>query len=340
MGTSHQSARNAGYRMPAEWEPHSHCWMAWPSNEALWGEILPKAQRGYAAVAQAIAGFEPVSMLTPPESAKSAKNLCGAEIEIVPWDLDDAWARDIGPNFLRNDGGELAASVFQFNAWGQKYEHFRKDAALGHRLCEALGIRSFSSPLFMEGGGINVDGEGTVLTTEQCILNTNRNPGISMDEAEEELCGALGAEKVIWLPGDPHDEDTDGHVDGLACFVRPGVVLAGFDPEPSSERHGILRKNIQVLQQSTDAKGRSLEIHFIEEAREIDAVSDIFCRSYINFYIANGGIVMPAYGIPSDQRSREVVAHCFPEREVVQVDVRAIAHGGGGIHCITQQQPA
>lgn len=326
--------------MPAEWEPHERCWMAWPCARDLWGHYLPETRDGYAAVARAITRFEPVSMLTPPEGLQQARDLCGAGIEIVPWDLDDAWTRDIDPNFLVNGDGKLAASLFHFNAWGRKYDRYRKDAAMGRRLCEALGIRSFSSPLFMEGGGINVDGEGTLLTTEQCILNANRNPGLSKEEAEFELRHALGLEKVIWLPGDPLDTETDGHVDGIACFARPGVVMATHDPDPASEEYRIFQKNIRALQRATDADGRSLEIHFIEEAREIDAIGDRFCRSYINFYIANGGIVMPAYGIPSDQRAREVVEHCFPDHEIAQVDVRAIAYGGGGIHCITQQQPA
>lgn len=339
MTLRHQSAREAGFRMPAEWEPHSRCWMAWPSRTAIWGEYLQAAKEGYASVARAIAAFEPVRLLTPPGSVAEASAMCGSTVEIVPWDLDDSWMRDIGPNFLKK-GDELAASVFQFNAWGRKYPKFRKDAAVGNRMAEAMGIRSFTSPIFMEGGGVFTDGEGTLLTTEQCILNENRNPGLSRDEAEQELCNALGVEKVIWLPGDPWDDETDGHVDGLACFIRPGVVMVEADPDPKSERHAILEKNAQALQGATDARGRTLKIHRIEEAREIDPIGDRFCSSYINFYIANGGIIMPEYGIPSDQRARQVVESCFPDHEVVQVDVKGIATGGGGIHCITQQQPA
>jgi len=339
MTLRHQSASEAGFRMPPEWAPHSRCWMAWPVRVAIWGEYLQAAKEGYANVARAIAGFEPVSMLTPPGSISEAAKMCGPDIEIIAWDLDDSWMRDIGPNFLKK-GDELAASVFQFNAWGRKYPKFRKDAAVGNRMAEAMGIRCFTAPIFMEGGGIFTDGEGTLLTTEQCILNENRNPGLGREEAEHELCLALGVEKVIWLPGDPWDKETDGHVDGLACFVRPGVVLVESDPDPASERHDILEKNYRVLDQATDAQGRKLEIHRIEEATEMLPIGDRFCVSYINFYIANGGIVMPAYGIPADQRARAVLEACFPDRTIVQVDVKGIATGGGGIHCITQQQPA
>jgi agmatine deiminase len=335
----HQSALEAGFHMPAEWAPHSRCWMAWPFREAIWGEHLQAAKEDFARVAGAIADFEPVSMLCPPGPASEAQEMCESHIEIIPWELDDSWMRDIGPSFLKN-ADKTAVSVFQFNAWGRKYPKYRKDAALGNRMAEALGIRCFTSPIYMEGGGICSDGEGTVLTTEQCILNDNRNPGISKAEAEHELRHALGAEKVIWLPGDPWDDETDGHVDGLACFIRPGVVLAELDPDPASERHEILMRNVSALEQATDARDRKLEIHTIEEAKEVDPIGDRFCSSYINFYIANGGIVMPRYGIPADARARAVVECCFPERKIVQVEINGLATGGGGIHCITQQQPA
>ncbi|MGI9264407.1 MAG: agmatine deiminase family protein [Gammaproteobacteria bacterium] len=333
------SARDAGFSMPAEWERHERCWMAWPCFEELWGSHLAGAQLGFADVAKTISRFEPVTMLAPEAAIEDASRLCGASVTIQCCDLDDSWMRDIGPNFLKRKD-ELAASIFHFNAWGGKYPRYRKDAAVGHRLAESLGIRTFSSPITMEGGGINVDGEGTILTTEQCILNENRNPGITKAEAEQRLCEALGGEKVIWLAGDPLDDETDGHVDGLACFVRPGVVLVEQAPESSAEIQTALEKNLRALEDATDARGRTLEIHVIEEASGAEILGDRFCQSYINFYIANGGVVMPSYGIDADERARDVVQSCFPDREVTQVDVNDIAYGGGGIHCITQQQPA
>jgi agmatine deiminase len=339
MELSHQSALEAGFRMPAEWEPHTRCWMAWPTRTAIWGEYLEAASKDFANIARAIARFEPVVMLTPPGFAAMASEMCGPAVEIVPWDLEDSWLRDTGPNFLKK-GSETAASIFHFNAWGGKYPKFRKDAALGHRLAEALGIRTFSSPAFMEGGGICTDGEGTLLTTEQCMLNENRNPGLSKAEAEHELRHALGVEKVIWLPGDPLDDETDGHVDGLACFIRPGEVMVAWDPDTGSERHRILMENVRALEQATDARGRRLVIHHIEEATDCEDMNDRFCWSYINFYIANDGIVMPAYGLPADERAKAVLENCFPDRKVLQVNVMGVATGGGGIHCITQQQPA
>jgi agmatine deiminase len=316
--------------------------MGWPCSVDVWAGYLSQAQSGYAAVANAIASFEPVRMLTPPAGLASARKLCTSAVEIIEWDLDDAWLRDIGPTFLVNDNGELAASVFHFNAWGRKYPRYRKDAALGHRLAETLGIRTFSAPLYLEGGAICSDGDGTLLTTEQCVLNPNRNPGLGREEAGQALCEALGVQKVIWLKGDLLDQETDGHVDGLACFVRPGVVLAEPDlSEPAgTERYEQLQENARVLAEATDARGRRLEVHPIHPANSADPLGDRFCRSYINFYIANGGIVMPGYGVDEDADARRVVQACFPGHEVLQVDVNHIAYGGGAIHCITQQQPA
>lgn len=328
--------------MPAEWEPHECCWMAFPNSRPVWGDTLAAAQQGYAEVANAIAGFEPVRLLTPPAVAATARRLCGEGVEVIPWELDDAWMRDTGPNFVVNEAGELAASIFQFNAWGQKYTWYRQDAAVGHRIAESLGIRTFSAPFFLEGGAINVDGEGTLLTTEQCVLHANRNPDITRDEADLELRQALGLDHVVWLRGDPSDQETDGHVDGLACFVRPGVVLAELydDVEPGTAAHDAMLENHAILEAATDASGRRLEVRRIRSATDAEVVGDRFCLSYVNFYIANGGIVMPAYGTPADRAAREVIEGCFPDREVVQVDVNAIAYGGGGIHCITQQQPS
>jgi len=338
-GEAFPTAASAGFRMPAEWETHERCWMAWPCRVDLWGDNLGATQRAYAAVANAIAEFEPVTMLSPPRDAENARGLCAGKVTILPVELDDSWTRDFGPNFVRNDAGEVAASVFHFNAWGKKHEPWGKDAAIGHRIAEFLGIRTFSATIYMEGGGINVDGEGTVLTTEQCVLNTNRNPGLGKDEAAEILCGALGAEKILWLPGDPDDRETDGHIDGIACFLEPGRVLVETCPAKGTARFDNMQANLDALKGRKDARGRELKIEIIEEAHEADRRSEIFACSYINFYIANGAIVMPGFGIDRDAEARQTLAALFPEREVVQVNISDIALGGGGIHCITQQQP-
>ena len=333
------TAKSAGYAMPAEWGPHERCWMQWPyRGDHMWPDVS-KTQEDYAAVAKAIRQFEPVTMIAGPDELSRAEELCGPTIDYLVMDLEDSWARDSGPNFVKN-GDKLAASNFHFNAWGQKYERFRRDAAVGHSIAEFLGIPAFGNPLFLEGGGVCVDGEGTILTTEQCVLHPNRNPGLSKQEAERVLCDALGGETVIWLPGDPDDDETDGHIDGLACFVRPGVVLCEVASEDMPERRKNLRENWRALKRATDARGRSLEIIPIVEASDADPVGERYCSSYINFYIANGGIVMPSYGTASDDVAKETVSRAFPDRQLVSLRIDNIVLGGGGIHCITQQQPA
>ena len=333
------TAASAGYRMPAEWAPHERCWMAWPCRENLWVNGIARARDNYALVANTIANFEPVTMLARPQDVEACRRLCSDNVSILPVELDDSWARDTGPNFVVNDDGRLAASVFHFNAWGRKYRRWGKDAAVGHRIAEYLGIETFSSSLFMEGGGINVDGEGTVVTTEQCVLNENRNPGVTKDEAARILCGDLGIDKVLWCPGDPQDGETDGHIDGIACFIEPGKLLVETCPAKGSERYDLLQRNLEAFTGQTDASGRKLVVHTIEEAYEADRTSDIFCMSYINFYIANGAVIVPGYGLDRDQEALNTIAALFPDREAVQVDISDIAPGGGGIHCITQQQP-
>jgi len=326
--------------MPAEWEQHDRCWMAWPCRNDFWGDNLAATQHAYARVANAICEFEPVIMLAPPQLCDIARSLCSEKVEILPLELDDSWTRDMGPNFVVDDEGKLAASLFHFNAWGQKHAPWGKDAAVGHRIAEYLNIPTFSSTIYMEGGGINVDGEGTVLATLQNVLNDNRNPGLEKAEAEQVLCDTLGTKKVLWLPGDPEDTETDGHIDGIACFLQPGKVLVEICPDNGTERYDNMQANLEAIQGQTDAAGRQLEIVTMEEANEAEQRGDIFCSSYINFYIANGAIIMPRYGIDRDADTRSLLAGLFADREVVQLDINDIALGGGGIHCITQQQPS
>lgn len=334
------SPQEAGYAMPPEWAPHSRCWMAWPYRHDLWDD-LPQAQRAYAAVARAIARFEPVTMLAAPQAAASARDLCGPGIEVRPWAIDDSWTRDSGPTFLKHrQSGALAGTAWHFNAWGGKHHPYDQDDALAAGILADLGLPCFQSPLFLEGGAFHVDGEGTLITTESCLLNPNRNPGLSKSEAEAELQRALGIEKAIWLPGDPDEHETDGHVDGIACFVRPGLALVESHPDPGDPLAAVLAENRRALELARDAKGRTIEIMPLQTAVAAESSGEIFCDAYINFYLANGAVILPGYGIASDAPARDVLAQAFPNREIVQVEVNGIAPGGGGIHCITQQQPA
>lgn len=329
-------------RMPAEWEPHDCCWMVWPDN-AMWEGILPQVEAEYAAVAQAIRRFEPVRVIANPHSAARARRLLGADIDVVELPLDDAWFRDAGPSFVRQEDGSVAGVCWRFNGWGGANEEFAKDAALARAALNHIGVPAVTSALAMEGGALAVDGQGTLLTTETVVFADNRNPGLTKAHAEAEFARALGIEKVIWLPGNNAEFGTDGHVDGIACFVRPGVVLFEQSAVASGPGFETTERNRRALEGQTDAKGRPIEMVFLREAPPLarEGQGDWgYCRSYVNFYIANGGVVMPKFGIPEDAAALEAVQAALPGRKVVQVDVSTISQGGGGIHCITQQQPA
>jgi agmatine deiminase len=333
----------AGFQMPAEWAPHECCWMAWPSRDEQWVDGLLGAQRTYAAIAQVIGRFEPVRMVAEPHCVDDAHAQCGADIEIIPLPINDPWMRDTGPTFLTGTGGRKAGTAWRFNAWGGKVPEYADNARLARRVLDLAGTPTYPSSLCLEGGAIHTDGEGTLITTESVVLNPNRNPGIDKRAAERELCESLGVRNIIWMPGDPdgiHSDITDGHIDGLMCFVKPGVVLYESNPSASGAVRELASENRRALETAIDATGRRLQIISIDDAYEAESPHEMFCRSYVNFYIANGGIVMPAYGIPGDARALHVIKACFPDREVVQVDVTYLASGGGGIHCITQQQPA
>jgi agmatine deiminase len=280
-------------------------------------------------------------MIAPPEAISDAARQCGSGIEVLSLEIDDSWTRDTGPIFLKADDGAGAATAWHFNGWGGRYERCEQDAQLAKRLCAHLGLPCYQSPLYLEGGAIHVDGEGTILTTESCLLNPNRNPGLSKREAERELCQALGGAKVIWLPGEFYEGDvTDGHVDGLVCFARPGLLLLETTPDPADPRYEIVQENRRAVERVTDAKGRPIEIVPIEQPWKPGSEIGTYCGSWVNFYITNGGVVMPRYDVPGNARALAVVERAFPGRKVVQVEIDDIEIGGGGIHCITQQQPA
>jgi agmatine deiminase len=328
-----------GFFMPAEWARHSCCWMAWPCRPGLWSDDDATAQE-YANVANAIARFEPVRMLAPAHKVAQARALLSDNTEVIEMPIDDSWARDSGPNFLLNRTGELAGSCWVFNAWGNKYDPYDQDAMMGSRILELAGAREFSSRLVAEGGGITVDGEGTVITTDSCFLNTNRNPDWTRAEVEAELCRTLGAKKVIWLPGDPEETETDGHVDGVAAFIEPGRVLLEINSDTTDPHYHVGQENLASLKGQTDAKGRKLEIELIEEGPYHPETWNGGCSSYVNSYFANGAVIVPGYGYDRDQQALETYQSLFPEREIIQVYIGRIALGGGGVHCITQQQPA
>ncbi len=336
--TTFSTPKQDGFSMPAEWALHERSWMMWPCRNEVWPDMLA-TRKDYVSVAHAIRQFEPVTMAVNPADEAEARSMLGSDIDIVVTSLDDSWARDAGPCFLVDGKGKLAGVNFSFNAWGGKYAPFDADDAFSSFVLSQTGVRQYSSKLVAEGGGISVDGEGTILTTESCFPNSNRNSCWSKAEIEEELQEMLGGEKVIWLPGNIEETETDGHVDGIAVFVKPGVVLIENAGNPGDEFYDIMKANIAALENQVDAKGRKIELVTIPEASDAVTCGDKFCTSYINSYLVNGGIVMPRYDVATDDVAREAFQAFFPGRRIVQVSINNIALGGGGIHCITQQQP-
>lgn len=329
--------------MPDEGEPHERTWMAFGPGEEIWGkDLLPRVREDLARIANAVARFEPVTMLVRPEDRALAEELCDEGVELVEAPLDDLWMRDTGPCFVVNDAGDLGALDLNFNGWGDKQDHDR-DAAVAAFVARRSGAVHIRSKIVGEGGGIEVDGYGTAIITESCFVNANRNPGRSRTEIEAELKQRLGLRKVIWLPGIAGKDITDGHTDFYARFVRPGVVVAALDNDPQSFDHAVTLAHLEILKQATDAEGRLLEVIPLAAPSNIrpDFESEDFAAGYVNFYVCNGAVIAPQFGdAEADTAARRTLESLFPGRAVVQIDIDGIAAGGGGIHCATQQQPA
>jgi agmatine deiminase len=309
----------------------------------IWGgpEGLLRAKQAYARVARAVASFEPVTIVARPHDAAEVKLACAGKVQVFEAPLDDSWARDSGPTFLVGGGPQRAGVAWQFNAWGNKYHPYTDDAALGETLLRATGVKTYRAPLVCEGGAIHVDGEGTLLSTEQCLLNPNRNPGLTCQQVEERLALFTGARRIIWLGEGFSDEETDGHVDNIACFAAPGRVIVGVPAARSHPDYEPVREAMRRLAAARDAAGRRFELIEIIQPRKArsDWRGRLPAASYVNFCLTNGGVVMPGFDDPHDDRARDVIAQCFPGRDILQVDALDIVEGGGGIHCITQQEP-
>ncbi len=327
------------FTMPAEWGPHSGCLISWPCREPTWHGHFEDAKMAYSAVIKAIDRFDPVTVLADPATAEEARRRLGTEAKIVEVALDDSWSRDNGPIFVRRKDNKLALVNFRFNGWGNKCP-WEKDDRLPVLLAERLRIRRYDAPMVLEGGAISVDDNGTLLTTEQCLLNANRNPGMSREGIERVLAGYLGIRKVVWLARGVEEDMTDGHVDGVAGFAMPHVVLAAHTSDDSDPNYQNLEENLARLESATDAKGRSLEVVRMVQPRPMLVGKVSITPSYVNLYFANGALVFPTYGIREDNLAREILASLFPEREIVGVRCEHISIGGWDVHCITQQLPA
>jgi agmatine deiminase len=350
-----------GFRMPGEFEPHAGCWMIWPERTDNWRLGAKPAEKAFINVAEVISRFEPVTMCVSAKQFVNARNKLPDRVRVVEMSSDDSWMRDVGPTFVINDKGGLRAIDWDFNAWGGLdgglYFPWDQDDLIARKVAEIAGVDRYKAPLVMEGGSIHVDGEGTLLTTEECLLNPNRNPHLNRQEIEASLDDYLNVQKVIWLPRGIYNDETDGHIDNICCFVRPGVVLLAWTDDLNDPQYEISRVAYEILTKATDAKGRKLEVHKLqlptpvlisaEEGEGVDSIDgtmprkegDRMAASYVNFYIANGAVIAPLFNDPADQPALDKLKELFPDREVIGVYAREILLGGGNIHCITQQQP-
>lgn len=335
-----------GFAMPAEWEQHQRTLMAWPCRGALWGsaERMARARAATAEVARAIAAFEPVTMLARPEDAGEAERQCGREAEIFPLPIDDSWVRDTGPIFVARgagDGREIAGTDWRFNGWGGKYAPHGDDDRIPERLLGAWRIPRFAVPMVLEGGSIAADGEGTLYTTEECLLAQNRNPELSRSDIEGRLKDRLGVSRLVWLPLGIDDDETDGHIDNVAALAGPARLLLNWTSDKDDPNYKRMRANEAALAKQRDAKGRHIDvIEMPQPARRLARNGARLPLSYLNFYVCNGAVIAPRFEDPFDGDAKRILAAAFPGREIVQVNALDIVPGGGGIHCITQQVPA
>lgn len=331
-----------GFWMPAEWEKRARTFMAWPVRSEVWPDGLLEAKLGYANIAKAIAQFEEVVMLVQPHLVSEVREMCGIEVKILPLEHDDSWIRDNGPTFVVNRQRELAAVNWRFNAWGEKYMPYDKDNEVASKILAHYGIPQFDAPLVLEGGSFHVDGEGSLITTEECLLHKNRNPQFDKPEIEEMLKQYLGVKTIIWLKKGLDADETDGHVDNVACFVKPGVVAIQVCLDPKDPNYKRTQDNIKRLEKAVDAKGRRLEIVQIEQPPIRYLRGKRLSMSYLNYYPVSGGIIVPVFGGDAriaDQAALQTLTRLYPGRKVVAVDGMPIIKGGGNVHCITQQMP-
>jgi agmatine deiminase len=340
-GTDATAADTRGWAMPAEDHVHARTWMAFPSSADIWGSQLAAVQRDIANVSLAIAGYEPVTMLVRPSARQRARRLVGSDVELIDAPVDDLWARDTLPCFQVSDEhrGTLAAGVLTFNGWGKKQRH-AGDARLAREVAAHVGARVRRTSLVGEGGGLEVDGAGTLLAAKSSWVNPNRNPGLSEREISRRLRVATGAQRVIWVDGVAGHDITDGHIDTLARFVDPTTILLE-DPGTNDvwgRAYQTTRAALQREQTTADRPYRFVTLS--QPSQRPSGATDDFLSSYVNYYVCNGGVVMPKFGDRAvDAAARSALASAYPDREITALRIDAIASGGGGIHCSTQQEP-
>lgn len=341
-----QAVRGEGWRMPDEGEEQQRAFISFGAQRKIWEDYTSGVQDALGRIARAIAQHQPLTVFCRANERQLAEAKCGSHnVTFIITELDDIWMRDIGANFVVNDAGKLGAVDFNFNGWGNKQQH-AYDARLAAFEADHYGVANIRrSGLVGEGGGIEVDGHGTGIMTESSWVNANRNPGWSRDRVEQELKEMLGLRKIIWLPGIKGKDITDAHVDFYARFASPGVVVANLDTDPDSYDHKVTQAHLAILKQATDADGRTLQVHTMSPPMDprrsrFSQGNPDFAAGYINYFVINGAVIAPEFGdAEADADALRLLTELYPDREVVQLNIDAIAAGGGGIHCVTHQLP-
>lgn len=335
-----------GYAMPAEWHPHDATWLTWPKDPVTWPDRVPAVQEIYLQFLEALTPHESVQLLVDDADVEAEVRRRCLGREIVQTHLVchhvptvDSWIRDYGPNFLLGPDGTVAFNHWDFDAWGGKYETLARDADVPTRLEVLASMPRFTPGIVLEGGSIDVDGQGTVLTTEQCLLHPNRNPSLTRDEIESCLRSYLGVSQVLWLGEGIEGDDTDGHVDDITRFVGHDTIVTAVEADPADANHGPLRDNLRRLEAARNAAGQPYRIVTLPMPGRVMAGDDRLPASYANFYIANGVVLLPVYGHANDAAAVEAMQSVFPTRKVVPIDCEPLVWGMGSIHCVTQQQP-
>jgi agmatine deiminase len=360
--TLDHTPREDGFRMPGEFEPHQKTWMLWPERPDNWRLGAKPAQKAFVDVAIAISQFEPVTMGVSKHQFINARNMLPDPVRLVEISYNDSWIRDCGPTFLINDKGDVRGIDWDFNAWGGLvnglYFPWDQDDLVPQKVLNIEEAPRYKAPIVLEGGSIHVDGEGTLYTTTECLLDKGRNPSLTKSELEEVLAEFLNIKKVIWIPRGVYNDETNGHVDNILSVARPGEVILCWTDDQHDPQYKISNEALEVLMKEKDAAGRSIKVHKLhqpnpvlitrEESEGVDAVDgtlprlegDRLAASYVNFLIVNQGVIAPVFNDPHDQPALEQLSKIFPDREIVGIQAREILLGGGNIHCITQQQPA
>jgi agmatine deiminase len=345
MSDIHPKPSALGYRMPAEWEPHEATWLIWPHDERHWPGKFDRIPKIWAKMARELSAGEDVHILVHDDAVEAeitreleAQKADRSRIFLHRAPSNFSWTRDEGPIFVKSHAGEVALTHWKHNGWGEQWEHDRDDH-VPEEVERITGLRRFPIPMVLEGGSIDVNGQGCLLTTENCLLNPNRNPGMTKEQIELALKDNLGVTRVLWLGEGIAGDDTSGHVDDLTRFIGPRTVLTVVQEDPKDVNHRPLQENLERLQRMTDQDGRTLEVVTVPLPPPIFYEGTRLPASYANFYVGNAAVLLPVFNQPTDIWAVEVLTEAFPDRKIVPIDCNDLIWGFGAFHCVTQQQP-